>query len=49
MQIVNLHRSNKDRLENIKNKYELNFSAKNKYLKKKKRPEDIYNFKSKQK
>ena len=49
MEIVNLHRSKKDHLEYIKNKYELNFNHKNKYLKKKKKPEDIYHFKSKQK
>lgn len=46
MEIVNLHRSKKDHMDYIKDKFNLNFNNK-RYLKKKKRPEDIYHFKNK--
>ena len=49
MEIVNSHKAKKDHMEYIKNKFELNFNNQKRYLKKKKKPEDIYNFKSKQK
>ena len=49
MEIVNSHKAKKDHMEYIKNKFELNFNNHKRYLKKKKKPEDIYNFKSKQK
>ena len=41
-----MHKSKKDHLDYIQNKYNLNFNNK-RLLKKKKRPEDIYNFKNK--
>ena len=49
MEIVNLHKAKKDHMEYIKNKFDLNFNNQKRFLKKKKKPEDIYNFKSKQK
>ena len=44
MQIVTLHKNKKDFLEYIRNKFDLNYSNKHKYLKKKKKTEDIYHF-----
>ena len=48
MEIVTLHRNKKDFLEYIKNKFDLNYNNRHKYLKKKKKIEDIYHFKHKE-
>ena len=48
MDIVKLHKTKKEYLEYVKNKFELNFNNKQKFLKKVKKAEDIYHFKGKQ-
>ena len=48
MEIVHLHRSKKEMFERVRDKHGLNLNNKQKYLKKKKKPEDIYNFRSEQ-
>lgn len=43
-----MHKNKKDFLQYIRIKFDLNYNNRHKFLKKKKKPEDIYGFKNKE-